>query len=113
MGSHSYLQNLETNIHSLQTAGLLNSHANAHTTTNVGHMVGGYTSVIDLSELQLIHFSDASIAKQEALADKVRDAAFTRIDASNMEDMNKNFATFAAVQADKKIHAWLESHRDE
>ena len=69
MGSHSYLQNLQTNINSLQTAGLLNSHANRFTTTNVGHLVGGNTSVITLSELDFaIHFTDAQIAAAEAKA---------------------------------------------
>ena len=51
MGSHSYLVNLETNIHDLQTSGLLNSHASATTTTNVGHLAGDRSSVISLSEL--------------------------------------------------------------
>ena len=51
MGSHSYLLNLDTNIHDLQTSGLLNSHASRYTTTNVGHMHGDRTSVISLGEL--------------------------------------------------------------
>merc|ERR1719506_389313 len=48
MGSHSYLVNLDTNIHDLQTSGLLNSHASITTTTNVGHMHGDRSSVITL-----------------------------------------------------------------
>ena len=59
MGSHSYLVNLETNIHDLQTSGLLNSHASATTTTNVGHLAGDRSSVISLSELNFFdNFSD-------------------------------------------------------
>ena len=53
MGSHSYLQNLDTNIHVLDTRGLLNSHASRHTTTNVGHMNGGYNSEINLGLMEM------------------------------------------------------------
>ena len=56
MGSHSYLVNLDTNIHDLQTSGLLNSHASATTTTNVGHMHGDRSSVINLGELQELYY---------------------------------------------------------
>ena len=113
MGSHSYLQNLQTNINTLQTAGLLNSHANRFTTTNVGHMVGGKTSVIDLSELKFaITFTDAQIAQREAMADKIRDAAEARINASTkLTDVQKKAADEAAEAGDAKIHAWLEAHR--
>ena len=58
MGSHSYLVNLNTNIGDLHTSGLLNSHASAYTTTNVGHMVGDRTSVISLGELQELSLND-------------------------------------------------------
>ena len=54
MGSHSYLVNLDTNIGDLNTSGLLNSHANRFTTTNVGHMHGDQTSVISLGLEELI-----------------------------------------------------------
>ena len=112
MGSHSYLQNLQTNINSLQTAGLLHSHANRHTTTNVGHMVGGRTSVIDLSELYAIHFTDAQIAAAEAKADTARDAAEARINANTkLTDIQKKLADDAAEAADAKVHAWLEAYR--
>ena len=113
MGSHSYLQNLQTNINSLQTAGLLNSHANRFTTTNVGHLVGGNTSVITLSELNFaISFTDAQIAAEEAKADAIRDASEARINADpNLTDIQKKLADDAADAADAKIHAWLEAHR--
>ena len=66
MGSHSYLVNLETNIHDLRTEGLLNSHANRWTTTNVGHMNGGRSSVISLGELYISQFTNAQAAKEKA-----------------------------------------------
>ena len=53
MGSHSYLQNLNTNIHVLDTRGLLNSKANRWTTTNVGQMHGGYNSEINLGLMEM------------------------------------------------------------
>ena len=55
--THSYLVNLETNIHDLYTSGLLNSHASRFTTTNVGHMHGDRSSVISLGleELAVSH----------------------------------------------------------
>ena len=53
MGSHSYLQNLDTNIAQLDTQGLLRSVANRHTNTNVGHMNGGYNSVISLGLMEM------------------------------------------------------------
>ena len=74
MGSHSYLVNLQTNIGHLDTMGLLNSHASAFTTTNVGQMNGGPSSVISLGELYSnstmpampnMHFTKA----QEAMID--------------------------------------------
>merc|ERR1719263_2210032 len=46
------LLEMPTNISSLNTSGLLNSHASATTTTNVGHMHGDRSSVITLGELQ-------------------------------------------------------------
>ena len=70
MGSHSYLVNLETNIHDLQTSGLLNSHASATTTTNVGHMAGDRSSVISLSELNFFDkcFSGEPLTCNEKMA---------------------------------------------
>merc|ERR1719263_1826095 len=59
MGSHSYLVNLDTNIHDLRTSGLLNSHASATTTTNVGHIVGDRSSVITLGLEELHHYDQA------------------------------------------------------
>ena len=68
MASHSYLQNLKTNIDHLETDGLLNSIANKHTTTNVRHLIGDKTSVITLSELALaISFTDAQITQIDAI----------------------------------------------
>lgn len=58
------LQELATNIHHLHTAGLLNSHANRHTTTNVGHLHGDRSSVITLSELNW--FTNALAKAKEA-----------------------------------------------
>ena len=57
MGSPSYLVNLDTNIGHLNTHGLLNSQASAMTTTNVGHIHGGHSSVINLG-LQEMSFLD-------------------------------------------------------
>ena len=74
-------------------------------------MVGGKTSVITLSELELA-FADDQIYKGEAIADKIRDAANARIAASTkMDDLVKKIATEAADASDAKIHAWLEAHR--
>ena len=99
MGSHSYLQNLNhcsgsacnqmqyqliempTNIGHLDTAGLLNSRASRFTTTNVGQLNGGASSVITLGELSLrdhvkaIHFTKAQAAAIEAKIDAIETGA--------------------------------------
>ena len=77
------LQELPTNIHTLRTSGLLNSHANRWTTTNVGHMAGDRHSVISLGELNWITDAAAKVkaaaaaakAKAAAEAAKVKQAA--------------------------------------
>ena len=76
-------------------------------------MIGDNTSVITLSELNVaISFTDAQIAKREAMADKIRDAAEARINASTrMTDDQKQAADKAFEAGDAKIHAWLEAHR--
>ena len=45
------MQNLATNIHTIDTRGLLSSKANRWTDTNVGHMNGGRQSVISLGQM--------------------------------------------------------------
>ena len=76
MGSHSYLQNMETNIHDLHTSGLLNSHANRFTTTNVGHMAGDRSSVINLGleELTLIDKARDYLNDKNIRLHKVKEA---------------------------------------
>ena len=68
------LQELQTNIHTLRTSGLLNSHANRWTTTNVGHMSGDRHSVISLGELNWITDAAAKV-KAAAAAAKAKAAA--------------------------------------
>mgnify|MGYP000887905973 CR=1 FL=1 len=70
------LQQLQTNIGHLRTRGLLNSQANQYTTTNVGHIRGGKSSVITLSELNWITDAAAKAkAAAAAAAQKVKEDA--------------------------------------
>ena len=111
--NHTYLQNLETNIHDLHTQGLLNSHANRWTTTNVGHMHGGFNSEINLGELHMMpskfmmvehtaHKLATSTAAQDVAtiahanaAQKARVAAFVKQVISGAEAEGHNLNTAA------------------
>ena len=116
-GNYLDLQNLVTNIHDLRTEGLLNSHANRWTTTNVGHMHGGRSSVISLGELQElaheIHFTKAQAAAMEAKAD-ARDAKMKAAIEANakLTAAQKTKMEAGVDAADTKFHAWVDAHTD-
>ena len=115
------LQELTTNIHDLRTSGLLNSHANRWTTTNVGHMLGDRHSVISLGleELSFMdklkskaHFTDAQVKRIEARADHIDAAAKRRITASKkLSDEMKVKLIAMADAEDAEIHKYVEAHR--
>ena len=143
MGSHSYLQNLNycsgsacnqmhylqempTNIGSLKTAGLLNSRANRFTTTNVGHLNGGATSVITLSELNFIpgldpiklqhiinaiHLTKAQAAAREAQADAANKAAIAKVLANTkLTDAQKAKAIAVLKLELTHVHEFVDAH---
>ena len=115
------LQELTTNIHDLRTSGLLNSHANRWTTTNVGHMHGDRHSVISLGLEELnfldklktkVHFTDAQIKRIENRADFIDAGAKKRITASHrISDAMKAKLIAAADAEDAAIHKYVEAHR--
>ena len=131
MGSHSYLQNLNycsgsacnqmylmnmpTNIGTLQTAGLLNSHASPVTTTNVAHLNGGRSSVISLSELNLLA-KDFKIPKKvaEAIGDRADTwdhFVISKIEANKMiPEADQTKLELIVDGLDKRIHNWADRH---
>ena len=132
MGSHSYLVNLETNIHDLRTSGLLNSHASATTTTNVGHMAGDRTSVISLGELQELGYQRMvdmggrsgvidvehprfnEVAGNVWLSNLDRKLAYTKatIDQNaQISPKTKSILDNAIQYALDNEHQWVNSHR--
>ena len=119
MGSHSYLVNLQTNIHDLHTSGLLNSHASATTTTNVGHMAGDRSSVINLGELQELdafnnfHLTNAQADVMEKIGDWVDHKSDAAINAdASLTDVEKAWGRKLHDDYDHRLHAWVESHRE-
>merc|ERR1719263_2206795 len=116
MGSHSYLVNLDTNIHDLRTSGLLNSHASATTTTNVGHMVGDRSSVITLGLEELGYCSGAACNQMNyleelSLLDRIKHLKdkihFTRAQADAIEKKADEADTLAKlkINTSKKLTA--------
>lgn len=93
------LMEMPTNIHSLQTSGLLNSHANRWTSTNVGHLHGDRTSVISLSELNW--FTNA-LAKAKAAA--AAEAAKVKAAAAAEAAKVKHAAAAAAAHVKEQLH---------
>ena len=140
MGSHSYLQNMQycsgsacnqmhylqempTNIGQLDTAGLLNSRASRFTTTNVGNMHGGASSVITLGELNMrnfmrdhvktAHFTKAQAAAIEAKADAVESTAEAKVNASTkLSDAQKAKLIAALKLEDSNLHKFVDAHTD-
>ena len=127
MGSHSYLVNLDTNIHDLHTSGLLNSHASKWTTTNVGHMHGDRSSVITLGELQelgfldhlkhaaaKIHFTRAQADAIEKKADAADALSKSKIEAnSHLTADQKQRLEALADKLDASTHKFVEAHADQ
>ena len=117
-GNYLDLQELVTNIHDLGTQGVLNSHANRWTTTNVGHMHGGRSSVISLGQLQELawHVTKAQAAAMEAKADAI-DAKIAKMKATieakaKLTTAQKTKMEAGVDAADAKFHAWVDAHTD-
>jgi hypothetical protein len=117
-----YLQEMPTNIGALQTEGLLNSHASRFTTTNVGQLHGGRSSVITLGELSLmdklhlrkgIHFTKEQAAAIEAKADAAEQAAIEKVKASSLTDAQKVKAIAALKLEDAEVHKFVDAHTDQ
>ena len=136
MGSHSYLQNMQycsgsacnqmqyqliempTNIGHLDTAGLLNSRASRFTTTNVGQLNGGASSVITLGELsdhyiKAIHFTKAQAAAIEAKNDAIEQAAIAKVKANTKLTEAQKLKFIAALKLeDTEVHKFVDAHTD-
>jgi hypothetical protein len=118
-----FLQEMPTNIGQLDTAGLLNSRASRFTTTNVGNMHGGASSVITLGELNMrdfmrdhvktVHFTKAQAAAIEAKADAGESTAEAKVNASTkLSDAQKAKLIAALKLEDSNLHKFVDAHTD-
>merc|ERR1719263_1120113 len=108
------LQDLATNIHDLQTSGLLNSHASRYTTTNVGHMHGDRSSVITLGQLQELGFLDhLNTMAQADVIEKFADAANALSKNSHLSADQKQRAEALADKLNAATQKFVEAHADQ
>ena len=101
------LMELTTNIPDLRTSGLLNSHANRWTTTNVGHLYGDRHSTMTLSELNW--FTDKLAAAKEAAA---KAAAATKAKAAAVAAATKEEAAHVKQAVVDKTHAVVDKTKE-